>query len=125
MNRMAQIPETENLVFDKLPLKDIDQGKEGIEKSPLAFFIPSPMNFPNPKYSPQTQNGMLSFSGMYSSCFNQCINSPGNGNTPFDFSFLMNTKSLQSTFGCDSFSSRFFSSKETQNPEFLYKPEDT
>lgn len=112
---MAQIPEAESLVFDKLPLKDIDQEREGIERSPIASSFPSPN-----KHS--SQSGMLSFSGMNSSRLNQCIDSPGNGNTSLDFSFLMNARLLQNTFACDTLSPYFLNPNAA--PEPFYKAEN-
>eukprot|EP00826_Nyctotherus_ovalis_P005207 TRINITY_DN11168_c0_g1_i9.p3 TRINITY_DN11168_c0_g1~~TRINITY_DN11168_c0_g1_i9.p3 ORF type:complete len:123 (-),score=18.93 TRINITY_DN11168_c0_g1_i9:18-386(-) len=119
---MRQISE-----LDNLPLKDLDPGREGIERSPIASFFTSPINFPTSKYaygSPQMQGGMLSFSGMNSSRFNPPMGSPLSLGTPLDFSSLVNAQSFHSAFPCDNFSPCFFGGNGVQAPESFYKAED-
>lgn len=119
---MQQISE-----LDNIPLKDFDPGREGIERSPIASFFTSPLNFANSKRpygSPQMQNGMLSLSGMNSSRFNQIMGSPPNLGTPIDFSSFINTSSYQNIFACDNLSPCFFTANGVQAPDSFFKVED-
>jgi hypothetical protein len=124
---MQQISESENIPFDKLAFKDFDNGREGMDKSPIPSFFTSPINFANSKRtygSPQMQSRMLSLSGMNSSRFNQIMGSPVNIGTPLDFSSLMNANSYQAFFPCENLSPWLFTTNGGQPSDSFYKIED-
>jgi len=124
---MQHISESENIPLDKLALKDIDNGREGIDRSPIPSFFTSPINFissKRPYGSPQMQSGMLSLSGVNSSRINQIMGSPVNINTSLDFSSLVNANSYQGLFPCDNFSPCFFTTNGGQPADSFYKIED-
>ena len=130
------IPEPDSIPFEKLPLRDPELFKEGIEKSPLASFFQSPMNIATSKChygSPQAQSGMiLPLSGMGNSCFNQFTGSPSFG-AHMDFSSFMNPSPYQnggnpnfpnSAFSPDNFSPCFFTSNAAQGVDSFCKAEE-
>eukprot|EP00826_Nyctotherus_ovalis_P042892 TRINITY_DN4480_c0_g1_i1.p2 TRINITY_DN4480_c0_g1~~TRINITY_DN4480_c0_g1_i1.p2 ORF type:complete len:125 (+),score=15.47 TRINITY_DN4480_c0_g1_i1:1186-1560(+) len=121
---MVHIPEFDNFSFDKLPLKDIDSGREEVEKSPTASFFTSPQhftlqqhNFATPIQSSKAHNGIQPISSIGSSRFNQLMNSPCNVGTPLDFSSFVNSNSFQNALVCDSLSPHFTSPNGVQAPD--------
>eukprot|EP00826_Nyctotherus_ovalis_P053950 TRINITY_DN7041_c0_g2_i4.p2 TRINITY_DN7041_c0_g2~~TRINITY_DN7041_c0_g2_i4.p2 ORF type:complete len:131 (-),score=6.75 TRINITY_DN7041_c0_g2_i4:164-556(-) len=129
---MQLVPELDNIPSDKLPLKDLELMKDGIERSPLASFFQSPLNLAGPKLpcsSPQMQTEMLSLSGMNSSRFNQPFNSPPSSKNPpnvampLDFSSFVNAYSLQNVLAGDSLSPNFLTNRDKYADSF-YKIED-
>lgn len=133
---MQPVPESDNIPFEKLPLRDPEFFKEGLERSPLASFFQSPMNLATSKChygSPQAQSGMLlPLSGMGSSCLNQFASSPSFG-AHMDFSSLMNPSSyptigntnfINSAFSPDSFSPCFYPNNPAQGIDSFCKAEE-
>lgn len=115
---MAHIPEFDNFSFDKSPLKDIDPGREGVERSPIASFFRSPQHsFATPMQPSKFHGGVPSFSGAGSSRFNQLMSSPCNVGTPLDFSSFVNSTSFQNALACDSLSPHFTSPNEGPAPD--------